>query len=480
MKQLLKKVSATTLLCMTLAGAPAYADNLPDFTQLVDQYGPTVVNISTTRTVKRQTDNMPDMSNETPEQMQEMLRRFFGENRGPNNGPREFSTHSLGSGFIISDDGYVVTNNHVIDGADAILVRLSDGRELDAKLIGADDGSDLALLKVDATGLPVAKFGSSKDLKVGEWVLAIGSPFGFDHSAAAGIVSAKGRGLETEKYVPFIQTDVAINPGNSGGPLFDLKGEVVGINSQIISRTGGSMGLSFAIPSDIAVEVIEELKKEGHVTRGWLGISFQNVDRNLAKSFGLDTAEGALVAEVVPDSPADKAGLKAGDVITKMNDENIESASDLPHFLGRVKPDTKVTLSLVRDKKLMTLPVVVEALPQEVVETDKSGQVKPAAYGRLGVQIRGLTDQERSRIGQKQPGVVVEAVDPDSSAFEAGIRRGDLILTINQQQVSNEEQYKKAVAALKDGSTIPVLIARRGEVLRYLALQVGAAKTKTE
>ncbi|MEO7558162.1 MAG: trypsin-like peptidase domain-containing protein, partial [Gammaproteobacteria bacterium] len=311
------------------AFAPAHAQstvqspNLPDFTALVEQNSAAVVNISTTQKIKRTMPQLPpgmeipNLPEGSP--FNDLFKHFFGEGQGGPAVPEEFDAQSLGSGFIISPDGYVLTNNHVVKNADKIIVRLSDRRDLVAKVVGTDARSDLALLKVEAQNLPVVKLGSSSNLKVGEWVLAIGSPFGFDHSATAGIVSAIGRNLPSESYVPFIQTDVAINPGNSGGPLFNLKGEVVGINSQIFSRTGGFMGLSFAIPVDVAMEVTEQLKTKGRVTRGWLGILIQDVTNDLAESFGMAKPEGALVARVLPDSPAAKSGFQAGDVVVKFD-----------------------------------------------------------------------------------------------------------------------------------------------------------------
>jgi len=453
---------------------PSYAaDSLPDFTSLVEQYGPSVVNISTSRSAKAQAKEYQD---DMPPEMQDMLRRFFGDDLpfspyGP--GPDEPEARSLGSGFIISHDGYIVTNNHVIRDADEITVRLSDGREIDAKLMGADEGSDLALLKIDAKDLPAVKFGSSEKLKVGEWVLAIGSPFGFDHSATAGIVSAKGRGLRTEKYVPFIQTDVAINPGNSGGPLFNLVGEVVGINSQIISRTGGYLGMSFAIPSDVAVNVIEQLKDSGYVQRGWLGVSFQNVNKDLAESFGLKSVTGALVAEVIADSPADKAGFKAGDVITRFAGETVLSASDLPHLVGKVKPNSKINVELIRNKKPMTLAVTILALPRDDEEKDKAAKTAPAEENRLGVQVRALTEEEQAKVGKDMVGLLVEDVERDSPAYEGGIHRGDLIVSIALQPMTSEKQFNKVVASLPKNSIVPVLVSRRGSALIYLAVKVG-------
>ncbi len=327
-------------LCLLAVSSVTQAQ-LPDFTHLSKELSPTVVNISSTRNAASSSQNQFEG---TPDEFQDKFQQFFGTPFSP----EDYDSESLGSGFVISKDGYIMTSNHVIQDSNEIVVRTIDGDEYDAEIVGADPGSDLALLKIEPESelLPVT-FGSSTDLQVGEWVVAIGAPFGFDYSVTAGIVSAKGRPLQTEKYVPFIQTDVAINPGNSGGPLFNMRGEVVGINAQIVSRSGGYLGLSFAIPSDVAVDVIDELKSSGHVTRGWLGVLFQDIDRNLAESFGLRQPRGALVAEVVPDSPAAQANLKPGDIITYFGDKRIERAADLPHLVGLTKPGEKVELTVI-------------------------------------------------------------------------------------------------------------------------------------
>ena len=456
-----------TLMVSTLVSAKDY----PDFTQLVEKYQPAVVNISTTRMVKPKAQHhgfpMP-YGHPGADQFQEMLRRFFGEQMQPQ---EEFNTKSLGSGFIISKDGYILTNNHVIRDADEVVVRLSDGRELEAKLIGADEGTDLALLKVDEKNLPTVKFGSSDDLKVGEWVLAIGSPFGFEHTVTAGIVSAKKRGLHTEQYVPFIQTDVAINPGNSGGPLFNLDGEVVGINSQIVSRTGGYLGLSFAIPSDTAKNIVKQLKAKGHVTRGWLGVSFQNVDRELAQSFGLDSPKGALVAQIVPDSPAEKAGLRRGDIILRFNGTHVKDAIDLSPLVGTVNPGDKVPVEVMRNKKLKTITVTIAKLEKEQ-DQERAKDLAKQDENSLGLLARNFTAAERARFDLGDEGVVVEAVKRGGPAYRAGIRRGDMLLSLNMQAVNNEKQFAKALKSIGKKKTVPVLISRRGEGQRYFALKI--------
>lgn len=467
------RVTITTLMLLVsfMVSPLSSARDYPDFTQLVEKYQPAVVNISTTRTVKpreaRPGTPMP-YGHPGGDPFQEMLKRFFGEQMPPQ---EEFNTKSLGSGFIISDDGYVLTNNHVIRDADEVIVRLSDGRELEAKLIGADEGTDLALLKVAEKNLPTVKFGSSDALKVGEWVLAIGSPFGFEHTVTAGIVSAKKRGLHSEQYVPFIQTDVAINPGNSGGPLFNMNGEVIGINSQIVSRTGGYLGLSFAIPSDTAKNVIKQLQGKGFVTRGWLGVSFQNVDRELAQSFGLDKPKGALIAQVVDDSPAAKAGLKQGDIILTFDGAKVKDAIDLSPLVGGIAPGTTVPVEVMRNKKAKTIKVTIAKLEREQ-EQKPSDDKDDAKTNRLGLFVRDFTAAERARFELDDQGVVIEQVKRSTPAYRAGIRRGDMLLSINLQPVNNEQQFAKAMKSIGKKKTVPVLINRRGEGQRYFALKL--------
>lgn len=348
-----------------LANMPAvYAHRaLPDFTGLVKANVAAVVNISTTKEEREMPSlppdlRVPELAEENP--LNKWLRKFFGE-RGEGLAPHE--SESLGSGFILSKDGYVVTNRHVVEDADEIIVKLSDRRELLAHEVGQDTHSDVALLKIEADDLPVLKLGNSRDLKPGEWVLAIGSPFGFDHSVTAGIVSAKGRSLPNENYVPFVQTDVAINPGNSGGPLFNLDGEVVGINSQIFSRTGGFMGLSFAIPIEVVMDVVEQLKTTGYVSRGWLGVYIQEVTRELAESFHMDTPTGALIAQVLPQSPAQAAGLRAGDVILSYNGRLVRHSAALPRMVGGTRAGEEVRLRILRGEKKITQRLVIEELP---------------------------------------------------------------------------------------------------------------------
>ena len=440
------------------------AVELPDFTQLVEANSKAVVNISTVGKQQSQRNS----SRRGDDRLEEFF-RFFGPpgsfKRSPNPQAR-----SLGSGFIISKDGYILTNNHVVENASQIIVRFSDRSELEAKLIGADPRSDLALLKVDSqVDLPTLKIGRSENLKVGEWVLAIGSPFGFDYSVTAGIVSAKGRSLPTEKnenYVPYIQTDVAINPGNSGGPLFNLKGEVVGINAQIYSNSGGFMGVSFAIPIDVAIEVSDQLKVDGRVSRGWLGVMIQEINKDLAESFGLERPQGALVAKVVEGSPASKDGILEGDVIIQFNDKSIERSSELPHFVGRVKPGEDARLTIMRGGKEMSLNITIEELPE-------AGQRKvlvdnKAKTDRLGLVVQELTSEQLNRLGIKEGVVVVEV---KANAIQSGIREGDVITRLNNLPVKTPDSLDKIATNLTQGRTYPILVIRNQTPV-FLALRV--------
>lgn len=451
------------LLCVCFSKVSA--NNLPDFTSLVEKNSQAVVNISTTQKMQRQSA-LPD-GFEFPENQPygDLLRHFFGE-RGSR--PRQQESRSLGSGFIISKDGFVLTNHHVVKNADEIFVRLQDRRELKAELIGSDERTDVALLKVEAQALPVVKLGSSKELKVGEWVFAIGSPFGFDSSVTAGIVSAKGRSLPNENYVPFIQTDVAINPGNSGGPLFNLDGEVVGINSQIYSRSGGFMGLSFAIPIDVALNVSQQLKESGHVVRGWLGVRIQDVTRELAESFNMDKPQGALVAQVIPKSPAEKAGIQVGDVIIAFNGESISRSSALPPLVGAANISNKAQVKIIRNKKTKTLSVALENLPED---EQLIANVKTEAKSDtvLGMTIKNLSKEAREKLGFKDEGVMVESVS-EGVASRAGIRPGDIIMQMDGQVVKNIYQIKELSNKIKEGTFISVLINRQGNPI-FLALK---------
>ncbi|WP_127477189.1 DegQ family serine endoprotease [Sulfurivermis fontis] len=463
------------LLLLVLSGS-ALARELPDFTVLVEKYGPAVVNISTKQKLKSHPAlrlprgmPMPEFPEDGP--WGDLFRHFFG-NPGEMPDPQdEEDARSLGSGFIIDSEGYILTNNHVVDGADEILVRLNDRRELVAKVIGADKRSDLALLKVEASGLPVVKFGQGDQIKVGEWVMAIGSPFGFDHSVSVGVVSALGRSLPSESYVPFIQTDVAINPGNSGGPLFNLDGEVIGINSQIYSRTGGFMGLSFAIPVDVALDVVAQIKDKGYVSRGWLGVLIQDVTRELAESFGMKRPAGALVAKVLKDGPAAKAGIAVGDVIIEFGGKNIDASSDLPPVVGRSPVGADSRVVVIRDGKRKTLTVRVEELPKDEELTLAEGKPGLSSDNRLNLTVTDLTAEQRKELGLEQRhGVLVQGVEP-GPAQEAGVRRGDVLLKLNNVDVDNVAHFNKLVRDLPAGKSIPVLVQRRSGPI-FLALRL--------
>lgn len=438
--------------------------SLPDFTDLVEEASPAVVNISTRQKMPERAvsgqPGLPDLEGLPP-----MFREFFERSipQMPRNpGGRQREAQSLGSGFIISPDGYIMTNNHVVADADEIIVRLSDRSELEAKLIGADPRSDVALLKVEGKDLPVVRLGKADDLKVGEWVLAIGSPFGFDHSVTAGIVSAKGRNLPSDSYVPFIQTDVAINPGNSGGPLFNLQGEVVGINSQIFTRSGGFMGLSFAIPMEVAMQVADQLKADGKVTRGWLGVVIQEVNKDLAESFGLDKPAGALVAQVLEDGPADKGGLQVGDVILSLNGKPIIMSADLPHLVGGLKPGEKAELDIVRDGSRKKLNVTVGTLPEEGQELASSGSAQGGerSNNRLGVTVVELTAEQKKGLDLKG-GVVVREVLNGPAAM-IGLRPGDVITHLNNQAIDSTSTFAKVAQELPKNRSVSMRVLRQG------------------
>ncbi|MCB1668675.1 MAG: DegQ family serine endoprotease [Pseudomonadales bacterium] len=435
-----------------LAPLLAVSANLPDFTGLIEKNSPAVVKINTVAKVggASRIPNIP--YGELPE----IFRDFFDGYRDQQ--PRE--ARSMGSGFIISEDGYVLTNHHVIERADDIMVRLSDRREFSAKVIGADKRSDLALLKINADDLPTVTFAEPEDLKVGEWVVAIGSPFGLDYSASAGIISAIGRSIPTksgDNYVPFIQSDVAINPGNSGGPLFNLDGEVVGINSQIYTRSGGSIGVSFAIPTSLALEVVDQLKAKGRVDRGWLGVYIQDIDKELAESLELDRPQGALIVQVEPDGPADKAGIRAGDVILSFDGKSIDESGDLPHVVGLLPPGKNVTAQLMRKGKSRTVKVEVGALPGQVSAQGDS----PGQGDRLGLSLREL-DEKSARNWNLRGGVVITEVFPDTAAARTGLRPGDVIVQLGYNAIQNLQEYQAIIDDLPEKSPVAIRFFRAG------------------
>lgn len=462
------------LIIMTIAlwAYTSQAADLPDFTTLVEKNAPAVVNISTMQKVKPQ--RRADI-NGLPE---ELLRRFFGDLPFPpglEEQPREQGggdatkkeLQSLGTGFIISSDGYIITNHHVVADADEIMVRFSDRKELPAKVIGSDERTDIALLKVKANNLPVVTLGQTSKLKVGEWVLAIGSPFGFDATVTQGIVSAKERTLPDDTYVPFIQTDVAINPGNSGGPLFNLAGEVVGINSQIYSRSGGFMGLSFSIPIEVAMNTVEQIKQHGKVVRGYLGVNVQEVTSDLSESFGMDKPKGALVAEVFPDTPAAKAGIKVGDVILSVNGRDIHKSANLPPIIGMSPIGKPVDISLLRQGKQMNISVIVDALPDDQKTAKGSNrhhrQQPNAEKSVLGAELAPLDDAQKRRYNIDF-GLRVTVLH-DGSLAEAGVREGDVLLELNYTRLDRVQTLESLVSRLPKGQRIPMRILRGNQAI---------------
>ncbi|MAL99733.1 MAG: serine peptidase [Alteromonadaceae bacterium] len=436
------------------------AVNLPDFTGLVKDSSPAVVNISTTVSASSGRNPNVPFTQDQLEQMPEFFRHFFEAPEGPMGPAQPGPRHSMGSGFIVSPDGYVLTNNHVVDGAEEIIVRLSDRRELEATVVGTDPSTDLAVLKVEGTDLPVVRLGKSAELEVGEWVVAIGSPFGFDHTVTAGIVSAKGRALPSENYVPFIQTDVAINPGNSGGPLFNLDGDVVGINSQIYTRSGGFMGVSFAIPVDVAMNVFEQIRDQGYVSRGWLGVLIQEVSRDLAQSFGLSKPHGALVAEVMPGSPAAKAGLKPGDIILEFEGEEIGLSAELPPQVGRVKVGSTAELLIMRNGNRQEIDVTIGELPNGAAQNQQSEPAKAMPGNPLGLEVEPLP-RELKQKWDVEGGVLVTNVG-QGPARKAGIRPGDVIRSINNQDITSPDGFRAMLKSLPRGKALPALIVRDG------------------
>ncbi len=469
MKPMQWALVALTFVALSL---PASARMLPDFVLLAEEHSPAVVNIATTR--ERENPHRSQMPDFEGSPFEDLFERFFGGpgGEGPR-GPERFERNSLGSGFIYTEDGYIITANHVVEGASEVVVHLSDRRVFDAEIVGKDPQSDVALLKIDAENLPTLKLGSSSDLKVGEWVLAIGSPFGFDHSVTAGIVSAKGRSLPSENYVPFIQTDVAINPGNSGGPLLNLDGEVIGVNAQIYSRTGGFMGLSFAVPIEMVGDVVQQLREHGEVTRGWLGVLIQEVTRELADSFGMDKPAGALVSRVQPDSPAQKAGFETGDVILSFNGIEVPNSSALPPIVGRTPVGAEAEVEVRRGDETRTIIVEIERLPEDI-SAQRGGPQREAPertepQSLLGMVLEPL-DAERAAELDVDGGLVVRDVT-DNPARSAGVRSGDVIVQFGGHAVDSVETLEKQIEEVGERRTVPVLVYRGGNPT-YIALRV--------
>ena len=440
------------------------ARDLPNFSDLAEEASPAVVNITSTREMKQRNSYGRGFGDPRYE---EFFERFFGQQPRPST-PRENTRPvvSTGSGFIISEDGYLLTNNHVVEDADEITVSLGDRREYSAEIIGADPRSDVALLKIEAENLPILKIGNSSNLRVGEWVVAIGSPFQLRFSVTSGIVSAKGRSIPNgsdSTYVPFIQTDVAINPGNSGGPLFNLDGEVIGINSQIYTRSGGYMGVSFAIPIDYAMDVADQLKENGYVARGWLGVSIQEVTSELAEALGMEVPKGALISQIIADSPAENSGLKEEDVILFFDGEEIFYSADLPLTVGAIRPDSKVNAMILRDGLKKTITVTVGELPKD-----------PAlAFNETQQNFLGLVVEDQINDGRRLyiEGVIVTSIDPDGLAYESGIRRGDIVYSLGRAKISNVNDFKEILSGLDQEKSTTIGISRNGNK-RILSLNL--------
>ncbi len=436
-------------LIVTLCYQSAFARSMPDFSDVAKKLRPSVVNVSVVQEISQQ---------------RSLIEQFFERRFGQPIPNEPKLSRAIGSGFIISEDGYILTNRHVVDDAETVTVRLWNRREYKAKVVGTDAGTDVALLKIDADDLQSVDIGDSQDLKVGQWVVAVGQPFGFDHTVTAGIVSAKKRQIGREQYVPYIQTDVAINPGNSGGPLVDLDGRVVGINSQIWTRSGGYMGISFAIPIEVAMHVAEQLKKHGKVRRGYLGVTYQDVDYDLAQSFGMDEVYGAIIPEVSEGSPAERGGLKAGDIVLEINGHRLESAADLPFMIGLTEPGESIRVKILRDGKEKNLTIKVGERPDQ---EDASGS--GSLSNRLGLSVAPMPEEMKGTYDEE--GVVVTRVEK-GPALRAGIQRGDIIVSINREKVPTVKRFREVVKKLPAGKRVPVLLVRPGLGRRFVVIEV--------
>ncbi len=454
-------VAATQPSAVTQAIAPSAAANLPDFTALVDRVGPAVVNIAVVHGKGKGGVDAEDLDEDSP--YYEFFKRFGGVPNGPGMRPPQQPSRGMGSGFVVSPDGYIVTNAHVVDGATEVTVKLTDRREFTAKVVGADKRTDIALIKIDAKGLPALDLAARPAVKRGEWVVAIGSPFGFENSVSAGVVSGLHRALPDGQMVPFIQTDVAVNPGNSGGPLLNAAGQVVGVNAQIYSRSGGYMGLSFAIPAEVAAKVADQLKTHGKVQHGRLGIGIQALDQTLAQSFGLADANGALVGSVEKDSPAAKAGLKTGDVIRKIDGEAMADSTDVTSRIGNMAPGTTTKIEVWRDGKPVEIAATVGTLDDgKVAKADDGAETK----GKLGVAVRPLTPEEQKAGGRT--GLVVERAG--GAAAKAGVQQGDVIVGVGSTKVTTVDELRAQVD--KAGKTVALLIERQGRQI-YVPVRIG-------
>ena len=446
------------------------AIELPDFSVIAEEQGNTVVNISVIN--ESQTNQNINLSKED-QQLQEFLKRFgipgFPGMMPPGSERQKKPASGTGSGFIIESDGYIITNAHVVFQAETVVVKLADKREFNAEVIGLDRRTDVALLKIKAKNLPKVTIGNSDLIKVGQWVAAIGSPFGLENTMTVGVISAINRALPQENFVPFIQTDVAINPGNSGGPLFDTKGHVIGINSQIYSKTGGSMGLSFAIPIDVAINVAEQIKTNGKVIRGWLGIVIQEITQELSESFGMTNKNGALIAGVEKNSPAAKGGLLPGDVILKFNKNIINTSSDLPKFVGITKPKTRVPVEILRKGKVITLNIKVGTIPSKEKFSDSRIKNQPSRFNRLGLALKNLSVEQKKEIGGRNGLFVSDLKGP---ALTAGILKGDIILVVNNTPVRSIQSFNNDLRKIPKGKVIAILLYRNGDTL-FVPVKVG-------